>query len=161
MTMNNELKALFDVNISTEDILDYFDDTAWENNVADAAFLGAVTLKKDPEKVIHDIVHYNVLKRLRELFISKSKPLPKQMIFDSELTQVEAFYLLENFIAQVVILKQAEKLTETVKLSLIVENEIVKIKLKQWCLSLQNEYKNEIEIKIRKINENKYSIVIK
>lgn len=161
MTMNNELKALFDVNISTEDILDYFDDTAWENNVADAAFLGAVTLKKDPEKVIHDIVHYNVLKRLRELFISKSKPLPKQMIFDSELTQVEAFYLLENFIAQVVILKQAEKLTETVKLSLIVENEIVKIKLKQWCLSLQNEYKNEIEIKTRKINENKYSIVIK
>ena len=161
MTMNNELKALFDVNISTEDILDYFDDTAWENNVADAAFLGAVTLKKDPEKVIHDIVHYNVLKRLRELFISKSKPLPKQMVFDSELTQVEAFYLLENFIAQVVILKQAEKLTETVKLSLIVENEIVKIKLKQWCLSLQNEYKNEIEIKTRKINENKYSIVIK
>lgn len=161
MTMNNELKALFDVNISTEDILDYFDDTAWENNVADAAFLGAVTLKKDPEKVIHDIVHYNVLKRLRELFISKSKPLPKQMIFDSELTQVEAFYLLENFIAQVVILKQAEKLTETVKLSLIVENEIVKIKLKQWCLSLQNEYENEIEIKTRKINENKYSIVIK
>lgn len=89
MTMNNELKALFNVDISTEDILDYFDDTAWENNVADAAFLGAVTLKKDPEKVIHDIVHYNVLKRLRELFISKSKPLPKQMIFDSELTQVE------------------------------------------------------------------------
>ena len=161
MTMNNELKALFNVDISTEDILDYFDDTAWENNVADAAFLGAVTLKKDPEKVIHDIVHYNVLKRLRELFISKSKPLPKQMIFDSELTQVEAFYLLENFIAQVVILKQAEKLTEAVKLSLIVENEIVKIKLKQWCLSLQNEYKNEIEIKTRKINENKYSIVIK
>lgn len=161
MTMNNELKALFNVDISTEDILDYFDDTAWENNVADAAFLGAVTLKKDPEKVIHDIVHYNVLKRLRELFISKSKPLPKQMIFDSELTQVEAFYLLENFIAQVVILKQAEKLTETVKLSLIVENEIVKIKLKQWCLSLQNEYKDEIEIKTRKINENKYSIVIK
>lgn len=161
--MNKSLRELFDVNLSDEEIQDYFEDTQWEDNVADAAFFGAILLSnkidRNPEEIIHEIVSYNVLKRLRELFISKSKPLPKEMFWDSALDQTEAYYLLENYVAQAVILKQAEKFENTLNLKLKITDLNIKRKLKQWCLNFQEKYKSEIKITCKKVKSD-YLITI-
>lgn len=162
--MNKELSELFDVDISEEDVINCFDDSDWEKNTVDAAFYGAVALSEKanvkPEDMIRRIIRYNVLKKFSELFVSKSKPLPTSMIWDSQLTESEAFYLLENYISYVVLLKQAEILNKPVHLALSITSEELCFKFEAWCLSFQQEYISNLNIKYKKLKKNKYNLTL-
>lgn len=155
---------LFKVDISEEEIAEAFSDEQWENDIADAAFIGAVYLSKvtnrNPEAIINEIVTYNINKRLRKLFVSKSKPLPKKLTWTQFTTISEAFYILENFIAQVTILKEAEQFVKPIKLELVIENnKELQDKLPKWCERFQTKY-TAIKM-VLKTNKNSYTITFK
>lgn len=157
--MNKDLEK-FIVNISEDDIIKEFDDTEWEDNVANAAFLGAITLSqvtdKFPEEIIHEIVSYNVLKKLRNLFISKSNPLPESYKWNSKTDESDAFAILENYIAQVTLLKQAERLDKPIILKITNTNKKIHQKLNPWCDYFQKMNSNILNISLKQINKNTY-----
>lgn len=164
MSRNKDLD-LFMIDISEEDIAEAFSDEQWEEDVANAAFLGAVYLagktNKNPENLINDIVTYNINKRLRKLFVSKSKPLPKKITWTRFTSIMDAFYLLENYIAQVVILKEAELFDKPIKLELEINDNIeLQDKISQWCEKFQKKY-SSIKITLKSKSKTNYNLTFK
>ena len=158
--MNNDLEK-FLINISEEDINKTFNDEEWENNVANAAFYGAVCLtssKKSSEEIINEIINYNVLKKLRDLFIAKSNPLPKKYCWDNEINIETAFAILENYVAQVSLLNEAERLDKTITLKIITSNKNINKKLKEWCEYFQKVNLNTLKITLIHSTKNTHII---
>lgn len=155
--MHNDLDN-FIVNITDEDIIKEFDDTEWENNVADAAFIGAICLagsdKKSPEETIHEIVKYNVLKKLNNLFLAKSKPLPKKLVWDKDYDINTAFAVLDNFVAQVVLMKETEHFNENIKLTITITNDILKEKIEDWYSYFQQRNQSYFNINMTRSKNN-------
>jgi len=164
MSRNKDLD-LFMVDISEEEIAEAFSDEQWEEDVANAAFLGAVYLSaktnKNPENLINEIVTYNINKRLRKLFVAKSKPLPKKLTWTKFTTVVDAFYLLENYVAQVIILKEAELFDKPIKLELEIKDNVeLQDKISGWCEKFQTKYP-AIKITVKNKNNTTYNITFK
>lgn len=158
--MNNDLEK-FLINISEEDINKAFNDEEWENNVANAAFYGAVCLtssKQSSEEIISEIINYNVLKKLRDLFIAKSNPLPEKYHWDNKIDVKTAFAILENYVAQVSLLNEAERLDKKITLKIITSNKDINKKLKEWCEYFQKANLNALKIALIHSTKNTYII---
>ena len=154
----------FKIDISEEEIAEALSDEEWEAAIADAAFVGAIYLSKitnrAPDTIINEIVTYNVNKKLRQLFIEKSKPLPKSFVWDEYTTLPNAFYLLENFIAQVTMIKEAEWFNKPIKLQITINNNIeLQDKITIWCKRFEKKY-TLIKMSVKNKN-NLYTITFK
>lgn len=153
----------FSVMISEDEIIDALDDEKWENDVVNAAFYGALYFGKkentNPDEIINKIIIYNTLKKIRELFISKSKPLPKKFILDN-MSLNDAFFLLENHVMQVVILNEAEKLDKQITLDLVINDESIKNSVIKWYSDFQDRYKS-IKICVKSKDLINYKVTFK
>lgn len=154
-------KNLFEIDITEEDIIAAFDDEQWEENVAEAAFLGAVytanQLNVDPKQLINEIINYNINKKIKEIFLQKTKPLPKKITFENNIDLAEAFCIFENFISYALLLKDLDKLTDPLKLQIVTDK--WQQKVCNWCNKFQEKYSNEIVITHVIKNNNTYITV--
>lgn len=159
--MIDDLASSLDITITEEDVNNKFTDK-WEENVADAAFIAALyssNLNKSPEEIIREVVNYNVTKNLRELFVSKSKPLPKNITWKKGYSVTNANYLFENYMSQIFLFKETDNLKEKVTLNLTIEDDRLQNAFSVWLEIAMDTYKNiKIKSKQDKKDPSKFKV---
>lgn len=152
----------FVIKLSEKDIENEFNDAEWESDVARAAFLGAIYLTEDSDQsadeVIRSIIDYNIMKKLNKLVLSKANPLPSKYTWDNTIDKATAFDILENYVAQVHLLKETDTLDKPIKLKLSIRN-------KEIAQSLNKEYEylkllnQDLDITLKSITNTSYLFV--
>lgn len=161
--MSNEYDW-FNVDITDSDIENLFSDEKWETEVSDAAFFAARyfsgKINETPENIVKNVINYNVIRKLQELFVSKSKPLPVEIIWNESMEFQNAIFLLENYFAQVTLLKSVGKLLKPIKLKLIINNVDIQNRVLGWYDILQNEY-TSLKVTFKQKSNNEYLLTFK
>lgn len=158
-------KDILDVLIKNEEIENVLENEEWQENVADAAFIAALytkSLNKDPKEIIDEVIHYNVIKQFRNLFINNAKPLPKNIIWKSGYSKLDAIYLFENYISQVYLTKENGNLKNKITLNIYAEDKSLQDDIKKWCKKYSKLYTDlNISCKQSTKTKNKISIYFK
>jgi len=154
----------FALNITDADIEKAFNDQDWLNSVASATLLGVAyatentTLNKTPEDILHEIINYNIIKRLQSVFLSKAQPLPKLIEWDNTTTSSFAYDSLENILIQALLLKEANKFEDKIAFTISIKNDVIKKSILNWLEEFRKTY---VMFKITcKVIKDKYKIVI-
>lgn len=155
--------------ITPEDVEKVLTDPDWEDKVAEASLLAVTHCSHNPTEsdfILKEVINYNVTKRIRELYLEKANPLPKEIEWNNEMDNTKAYELLEYVILQYCMAKEILKEDKPHQISLFVDNELIEVRLKNWCIQLEelytNAYKHPIQINLKKNKaKNRYTIVIK
>ena len=155
--------------ITPEDVEKVLTDPDWEDKVAEASLLAVTHCSHNPTEsdfILKEVINYNVTKRIRELYLERANPLPKEIEWDNEMDNTKAYELLEYVILQYCMAKEILKEDKPHRISLFVDNELIEVRLKNWCIQLEelytNAYKYPIQINFKKNKaKNRYTIVIK
>lgn len=155
--------------ITPEDVEKVLTDPDWEDKVAEASLLAVTHCSHNPAEsdfILKEVINYNVTKRIRELYLEKANPLPKEIEWNNEMDNTKAYELLEYIILQYCMAKEILKEDKPHQISLFVDNELIEVRLKNWCIQLEelytNAYKHPIQINLKKNKaKNRYTIVIK
>lgn len=155
--------------ITPEDVEKVLTDPDWEDKVAEASLLAVTHCSHNPTEsdfILKEVINYNVTKRIRELYLEKANPLPKEIEWNNEMDNTKAYELLEYVILQYCMAKEILKEDKPHQISLFVDNELIEVRLKNWCIQLEelytNAYKHPIQINLKKNKaKNRYTIIIK
>lgn len=155
-------------NITPDEVEKVLTDPAWEDKVAEASFFAVTHCSKDPkesDEILMRVINYNVTKRIRQLYLEKSNPLPTEITWDNKMNNTQAYELLEYIVLQYCLERELlKKENKSHSISLYVDNELIEIRLKNWCFQLEelytNTYKQPINIQCKKL-KNKYIITLK
>lgn len=154
-------------NITPEEVERVLTDPAWEDKVSEASLFAVTHCSHDPKEsdnILMQVINYNVTKRIRELYLEKANPLPKEILWDNTMDNTKAYELLEYIILQYCITREFEKDLKPHSISLFIDNELIEIRLKSWCLQLEElyttAYKRPIKINCKKL-KTKYTITLK
>lgn len=165
--MSISLPEDFIPNITVEEIEKVLTDPDWEDKVAEASLLAVTHCSNSPresDRILTEVINYNVVKKIRELYLEKANPLPKEIIWDNKMDNTKAYELLEYIVLQYCLTREILKETKSHKISLYIDNELIEIRLKNWCIQLSelytNAYKQPIDIDCKKL-KTKYTITLK
>ncbi len=148
----------FTPDLTSEEIEEAFEDEAWIENVTEAALFGATSCfqkGKDNYEIMHDIIVYNVSRRMCELFIKNGKPIPKLIQWETSLSVLDAYQSFESIAAKFAIEKKMEIFKKT-DVNIQIDNQLIQNELQDWCERLKNEY--PLDIHYEKIKGNVYKI---
>ena len=84
--------------------------------------------------------------------------MPKKYCWDNEINIETAFAILENYVAQVSLLNEAERLDKTITLKIITSNKNINKKLKEWCEYFQKVNLNTLKITLIHSTKNTHII---
>ena len=154
--------------ITPEDVEKVLTDPDWEDRVAEASLLAVTHCSHNPTEsdfILKEVINYNVTKRIRELYLERANPLPKEIKWDNTMDNTKAYELLEYIILQYCMTKEILKEDKPHTLTLFVDNELIEVRLNNWCLQLEelynNAYNHPIKIIFKKTKvKNKYIIKI-
>ena len=153
--------------ITQEDVEKALTDPIWENRVAEASLLAVTHCSSNPAQsdyILGEVINYNVTKRVRELYLEKSNPLPTEIVWDTTTDNTKAYELFEYIILQYCMTKEFLKKTKPHTMSLYIDNELIEVRLKAWGEQLQtlysNAYKQPLNISIKK-NSHKNLYIVK
>lgn len=154
--------------ITPEDVEKVLTDPDWEDRVAEASLLAVTHCSHnltESDFILKEVINYNVTKRIRELYLERANPLPKEIKWDNTIDNTKAYELLEYIILQYCMAKEILKENKPHTLTLFVDNELIEVRLNNWCLQLKdlygNAYNHPIEITFKKSKvKNKYTIKI-
>lgn len=139
-------------------------DRQWEDSVVDASIfaLNALDkLQKTPDEIITEVINYNVSKKIRGLFLERAKPWPKNVIWDEDISFLDAFDSLESIILYSELLKQENTAIKSMSTFITIKNKAIENKLFDWCLAIPKNYKNSFKIICTQTKlKNKYKITI-
>ena len=133
----------FDVVFSEKEVEDLLSNESWQNDVAEAAFIGALysnKINKSPEQMIEEIVRYNVVNKMRDFFLSRSKPLPKSVVWKKDYSLVKAFSFIENYVCRIIMMKEGNVLTKPVTIAIEIEDKNLVDYVKTLCDDFNNVY---------------------
>lgn len=154
-------------NITPEEVEKVLTDPAWEDKVSEASLFAVTHCSHDPKEsdnILMRVINYNVTKRIRELYMTKANPLPKEILWDNKMDNTKAYELLEYIVLQFCITREFFDNIKPHTMSLFIDNEIIEIRLKNWCIQLEelytNAYKRPIKIEYKKL-KTKYTITLK
>lgn len=155
--------------ITPEDVEKVLTDPDWEDKVAEASLLAVTHCSHnltESDFILKEVINYNVTKRIRELYLERANPLPKEIEWNNEMDNTKAYELLEYVILQYCMAKEILKENKPHQISLFVDNELIEVRLKNWCIQLEelytNAYKHPIQINFKKNKaKNRYTIIIK
>lgn len=136
-------EQVFDVVFTEQEVEDLLSNEAWQDDVAEAAFIGALysnKIDKTPERTIEEIVRYNVVNKMREFFLSKSKPLPKTITWNKGYSYTKAFSFLENYICRVIMIKEANQLYKPITIAINLKDLELLEQMKAWCNDFSKLY---------------------
>ena len=153
--------------ITAEEVEKVLTDPDWEDKVAEASLL-AVTYcshsSNESERILTEVINYNVTKKIRELYLERANPLPKEICWNSRMSNTKAYELLEYIVLQYCLTRDMTKKIKSHTMSLFIDNELIEIRLRNWCLQLEElytaVYKQPIKIDCKKL-KNKYVIKLK
>ena len=144
--MNNSISLPEDFipNITNEELTSALSDPEWEDSVAEAALFAAthcISTHRDPDTILSQVINYNVTKKVQELYLTKAKPLPTSIVWDISINSTQAYELLEYIVLQFCLCKNnTTNKTPAHKITLQIDNELIEIRLKNWCLQLEELY---------------------
>lgn len=154
-------------NITIEEIEKVLTDPEWEDKVAEASLLAVTHCSNSPKEsdnILMEVINYNVTKKIRELYLEKANPLPKEIIWDTKMDNTKAYELLEYIVLQFCLMREILKEDKPHTISLYVDNELIEVRLKNWCIQLEelytNAYKHPVTITFKKL-KTKYTITLK
>jgi hypothetical protein len=155
--------------ITADEVEKVLTDPEWENNVAEASLFAAAAYCKNPKEsdaVLTRVINYNVTKKIRELYLEKAKPLPTSIKWDNQVDNVKAYELLEYIVLQFCLMKELLNNVESHKISLDIDNELIEVRLENWCIQLSelytNAYNKPVDVDCKKLKtKHKYTITIK
>ncbi len=154
----NDDNIYFTPDLTSEEIEEAFEDEAWIENVTEAALFGATGCfqkGKDNYEIMHDIIVYNVSRRMCELFIKKGKPIPKLIQWKTSLSVLDAYQSFESIAAKFAIEKKMNVFKKT-DVNIQINNQLIQNELQDWCERLKDEY--PLDIYYKKIKNNTYKI---
>ena len=155
-------EEVFDVVFTEKEVEDLLSNEAWQDDVAEAAFVGALysnRLNKSPETTIEEIVRYNVVNKMRDFFLSKSKPLPKSVTWKKGYDPVKAFNFIENYVCRVLMIKDANKLDKPITICMNVKDRDLVEHIKAWCNDFTKLYP-QVQISWKVDLTEKYKIYV-
>lgn len=129
-------EEIFDVVFSEKEMEDLLSDESWQNDVAEAAFIGALYANKtdkSPEQTIEEVVVYNVVNKVRSFFLSKSKPLPKTIVWKKGYSLIKAFSFIENYVCRIIMMKDGNVFTKPVTIAIEIEDKNLVDYIKTLC----------------------------
>jgi len=129
-------EEVFDVVFTEQEVEDLLSNEKWQDDVAEAAFIGALysnRIDKSPESTIEEIVRYNVVNKMREFFLSKSKPLPKSVSWKTGYSITKAFSFIENYVCRVLMMKEANQLKKPITIAINLRDKDLVDQIKYWC----------------------------
>ena len=154
-------------NITIDEVEKALTDPEWEDRVSEASLLAVTHCSKDineSDNIIMRVINYNVTKKIRELYLERANPLPKEIIWDNKMDNTKAYELLEYIVLQYCLTREILKNKGTHTISLFIDNELIEIRLKNWCIQLEElyteGYKRPITIDCKKL-KTKYTITLK
>jgi hypothetical protein len=154
-------------NITPDEVEKVLTDPDWEDKVAEASLLAVTHCSNNPKEsdaILAQVISYNVTKKIRELYLEKANPLPKEIIWDNKIDNVQAYELLEYIVLQFCLMREILKENKPHTMSLYIDNELIEIRLKNWCIQLEelytNNYKQPVKIEYKKL-KTKYTITLK
>ena len=156
----NDDNIYFTPDLTAEEIEEAFEDETWIENVTEAALFGATSCfqkGKDNYEIMHDIIVYNVSRRMCELFIKKGKPIPELITWKNSLSILDAYESFESIIAKLSIEKKVGVFKPTV-VKIQIENNAITHELTDWCNRMEEEY--PLCILPEKLNGNIYKFSI-
>lgn len=159
----NTPKDILDVLIDNEKIADVLENEEWQESVADAAFVAAMyttSLNRDVKDIIREVINYNVIRKFRDLFLSNSKPLPKDIIWHSGYSKLDAEYLFENYLSQVFLMKENGNLNNKIVLNVYTDDKVLRNMVKALCKKYSNVHKS-LNISLKENVKNKIVITFK
>lgn len=155
-------EEVFDVVFTEQEVEDLLSNEEWQDDVAEAAFIGALYSKrvnKTAENVIEEIVRYNVVNKMRDFFLSKSKELPESVTWDKGYDPVKAFNFIENYICRILMIKDANKLDKPVTVCINLKDSDLVEHIKAWCHDFTKLYP-QVQISWKVDLTKKYKIYI-
>ena len=120
----------------------------------------AKRVNKSPEQIIEEIVRYNVVNKMRDFFLSKLKSLPKKVTWDKNYNPVQAFNFLENYICQVIMMKDAKILDDKITVSINIKDKSLLEQVIFWCDDFFSKYSSSIKMSYTIDTKNTHKISI-
>lgn len=155
-------------NITADEVEKVLTDPKWEDDVSEAALFAVTHCAniKESDAVLTRVINYNVTKKIRELYLEKAKPLPTSIKWDNQVDNVKAYELLEYIVLQFCLMKELLNNIESHKINLDIDNELIEIRLENWCIQLSelytNAYNKPVDVDCKKLKtKHKYIITIK